>query len=110
WDNFGNMLGAAVIGGVNAAIRGINSLVQSSIEGLNSLISTLNDIPGVNLDYLGMNLGISEFANPYADQLGKNTEVLKKAIDDIAGKDYLGSLGDLISNAFSSDPVEDFAD
>src|SRR5690625_1194354 len=36
WNNFGDMMGAAVVGGINVAIRAINSLLEGALSGITS--------------------------------------------------------------------------
>lgn len=110
WSNFGHMMGAAVVGGVNAAIRAINGLVMASLSGINSLVDALNKIPGVDIGQIGTGLNISELANPFADRLAANTEALKKSMDEIVSTDYLGGLFNKVSEAFDTEPVESFED
>src|SRR5690606_7942765 len=72
WGNFGDIMGAAVIGGVNIAIRAINDLVAKAAEGIDWLIDKLNKVPGVNIDPIGGGKGpIDELDNPYAGALEK---------------------------------------
>ncbi len=53
WSNFGDMMGAAVIGGLNAAGRGISAVIETIAESIDKLIDKLNEIPGVNLPKIG---------------------------------------------------------
>src|SRR5699024_12218335 len=49
WNNFGDMMGGAVVGGINVAIRAINGLIEGALSGINSLIDAVNKIPGVHI-------------------------------------------------------------
>lgn len=69
WSNFGNVLGAAVIGGVNLAIKYINTMVQGAAKSIDTLISHANRIPGVNIPLIGNVGGFSEMENPHAANL-----------------------------------------
>ncbi|MDV2115365.1 phage tail tape measure C-terminal domain-containing protein [Alcaligenes faecalis] len=91
WNNFGNMMGAAVIGGVNIAIRAINKLVQAAIKGVNGLIGLLNSIPGVDIGSIGESLGVSEIANPYEKLLGASVAERNKKLAEIMGRDSIGA-------------------
>ncbi|MFC3338824.1 phage tail tape measure protein [Paracandidimonas soli] len=90
WNNFGDMMGAAVIGGVNIAIRSINSMIQGALSGINSLADSLRSI-GIDIGRIGESAGINEIANPYADRLAGAVEERNKAISAALAKDYIGA-------------------
>lgn len=92
WNNFGDILGAAVIGGVNLAIRAINSLIQGSVSGVNTLIDAINNIPGVDINRIGSSVGISEMANPYAQRLGASIAQRNAAVQAALSRDYVGDI------------------
>ena len=91
WNNFGNVMGAAVIGGVNIAITAINKLIQAAVDGVNGLIGLLNNIPGVDIGNIGESLGISEIANPYAKMLEGSAAERNKKLAEIMGRDSVGA-------------------
>lgn len=93
WSNFGDILGGAVIGGVNLAIRAINSLIQGSISGVNSLVEAINNIPGVDIGKIGTSVGINEMDNPYAKRLGASVEQRNAAVKAAMSRDYVGDIG-----------------
>jgi len=97
WSNFGNIMGAAVIGGVNAAIRAINVLLQKAGEGIDWLIDKINNIPGVDVAKVGGGAGLSEMANPGADALtgGGRHSAVSRHLEKQQGAltaDYLGTI------------------
>lgn len=69
WNNFGNMMGASVVGGVNLAITAINKLIEGSLSGINSMIAAINNIPGVDIGKIGDGAKIELLDNQFADRL-----------------------------------------
>lgn len=107
WNNFGNMLGAAVIGGVNIAIRAINNLLAAVSAGVDKVIEKLNKIPGVNIDPLGGSAQLSELANPFADALSAALEGHNARIQEIMASDPIGQIGQMFT--FSTPAVQNMA-
>jgi len=93
WSNFGDILGGAVIGGVNLAIRAINSLIQGSISGVNSLVEAINKIPGIDISKIGSSVGISEMDNPYAGRAAASLAQRNAAVKAAMSRDYVGEIG-----------------
>ena len=93
WNGFGDLMGGAVIGGVNLAIRAINSLIQGSISGVNSLVEAINNIPGVDIGKIGSSVGINELANPYADRNAVSVAQRNAAVQAAMSRDYVGDIG-----------------
>jgi hypothetical protein len=94
WSEFGNIMGAAVIGGVNIAIRAINGLIQSAAEGVDWLIEKLNKVPGVTIDPLGGVSALFEIDNPYAGALSDAVGTHNAKIQAIMSSDPIGALAD----------------
>lgn len=91
WSNFGNMLGAAVLGGVNLAIDGLNKLIQKSMDAVNAVAGLVNHIPGVNIGEIGRGAGISRIENPYADQMADALEAQdRKRAETMARDNFAG--------------------
>lgn len=90
WNNFGNMMGAAVIGGVNIAISAINKLIQASISSINSLIEAVRAM-GIDVGSLGESVGINELANPYAKMLSGAASERNQKLAEIMGRDSIGA-------------------
>lgn len=77
WANFGDMIGAAFIGGVNIAIDAINGLIQAAVSGINSLISSINNnIPGVKFGIISAD-GIGHLENSGAANIDALRQVQK---------------------------------
>ncbi len=91
WSNFGDMMGAAVVGGVNLAIKAINGLIQAAFSGINSLSASLKKL-GVDIGTFGDGFGLKELANPYSDRLAGAIETRNKTISAALSKDYIGAL------------------
>lgn len=99
WSNFGNVMGAAVIGGVNIAIRAINSLANSAKVVMNDLIATMNLIPGVSIEGFKLDGAVNELDNPYATALSGALEQHNVKIKEIMASDPIGQLGSLFEGS-----------
>lgn len=93
WGNFGNVMGAAVVGGVNIAIRALNSLANSAKVLMNDLIDTMNLMPGVSIGKFNLDGAVSEMGNPYADALAGALEQHNAKIKEIMASDPIGQIG-----------------
>ncbi|MCV0371674.1 phage tail tape measure protein [Filomicrobium sp.] len=106
WGNFGDIMGAAVIGGVNIAIRAINALIDSAKAGINLLIDGINKIPGIDIAKVGGSLNLEEMANPAAERLEKANKAHRANVEEIMSRDTIGGLlgsdGETKSSADSS--------
>jgi len=89
WNNFGNVIGAAVIGGINIAIRAINDLIQAAFTGINFLVDAANKL-GADISRVGESFGLTEIDNPYANLLGPAVAERNKAIAEAMGRDWIG--------------------
>lgn len=106
WSNFGDMMGAAVIGGVNVAIRAINGLIEQAAKGIDKLIDTINPV----LEYGGLepfgkvggSVSIKELDNPYADSFSRANAAHAGEIERIMGQDRLGQFGAAIGEGASA--------
>lgn len=90
WDNFGNMMGAAVVGGVNLAIRAINGLIQGATSGIDSLIGKINNALKTDIGLLGSSFSISELESTAAKNYDAALAVLQKKRAEIMGRDTIG--------------------
>lgn len=107
WNNFGNILGAAVVAGVNIAIRAINSLVTSAKVAVNDVIGVLNRIPGVDIGSFDVTSDpLAEIDNPYAKRLGAAVAERNAAVASALSADYIGAIGRAFSG--STPAVENF--
>lgn len=108
WNNFGNVIGAAVIGGVNVAIRAINSLVATAKLAVNDVIQAFNMIPGVEIGTFDVaSDAIKPLENPYAERLRGAIGDRNAAISAALSTDYIGAIG--IAFQGSTPAVQDFA-
>lgn len=115
WNNFGDIMGAAVIGGVNIAIRAIDGLVQKATQGIDRILEYINPV----LEAAGMdginpisgNFKLQELADPYADRLGKANADHAANIAAIMSRDTIGDFGTAIASGASAaaDKLRDLA-
>jgi hypothetical protein len=108
WSNFGNIMGAAVIGGVNIAIDAINTMINAAKDGINSLIRAINQIPGVDIGLMessGSTVGRikNEFSDALAGAIGDRNAAVNAALN----ADYIGAIGAAFEGATPA--VKDFS-
>ncbi len=104
WNNFGDMMGAAVIGGVNVAIRGINKLIEGALSGINSIIEATNKIPGVNIGKIGDGAKIDLLDNEYSGRLVSAVKERNAKIAAIMSTDrFAGAEGGMVITDTPSD-------
>lgn len=108
WGNFGNIMGAAVIGGVNIAIQALNSLAASAKVVMNDLIGAMNMIPGVNIGTFDVSSdAIGQLDNPYAKRLEGAVADRNAAIQSALSRDYIGELGEIVFGTKSAAEATD---
>ncbi|RVM10876.1 phage tail length tape measure family protein [Sinorhizobium meliloti] len=101
WGQFPNMIGAAVVGAVNAVIGGVQLMVQKAADHLDKWIEGVNTVLGAipggdfTIDKIGK-LDFKEYRvpNPYAEKLGQATGDRNARISDIMNDDPLGGFFD----------------
>lgn len=108
WRNLPDVLGAAVIGAVNATVRGINTMVTGAKQALNSLIEAANSVlPKIAqlqpFDALGGRL--PELANIFVNRLEPLAKAHGKRIGEIMGEDFIGGLDGTV-NASVADAAQ----
>src|SRR5690625_1814993 len=91
WNNFGDMMGGAVVGGINVAIRAINALITGALSGINALIDAINKIPGVNIGKIGDSAKIDLLNNEYASRLVDAVKERNAKIAEIMSTDRFAS-------------------
>lgn len=103
WNNFGDIMGAAVLGGVNVAIRAIDALLTKAAEGINWLIRQANKIPKVDISEIDTAGGVvGEIENPYSGRLGKANAAHAANIASIMSRDTIGDFGGAIARSASA--------
>jgi len=102
WGNFGDIMGAAVVGGVNLAIVAIDSLLDKAAKGIDWLIGKINQIPGVDVGTIGDALSLKELDNPAAGRLASANAAHKSSIDQIMSRDTIGEFGAGIAKGASA--------
>src|SRR5690625_2847009 len=93
WSNFGDMMGGAVVGGINVAIRAINKLITGALSGINSLIDAVNKIPGVDIGRIGDRAKIDLLDNEYASRLIDAVTERNRKIAEIMSTDRFAGAG-----------------
>lgn len=107
WENFPDIVGAAFVGAVNAAIRAINVMVSKATEGINTLIGLANKIPGVNIDPIKTGGPLSEMGNPAATRLGGAAANRGAQQQAELTRDYLGEAGNYLTNGLGRRRITD---
>lgn len=94
WSQFPNIIGAAVVGAVNAVINGVNVMVKAAKTALNQVIELANKIPGVNIEGADTSKGLFDpLKNTFADELGKAVSDRNGRIAEIMASDPIGEIG-----------------
>lgn len=101
WNNFGDIMGAAVIGGVNIAIRAINGLIEKATAGIDRLLEYINPVleaAGMEgMGKVGSNFSLKELDNPYSGRLGAANDAHAADIAKIMSEDTIGQFGGAIA-------------
>ncbi len=90
WKNFTPIIGSAVIGAANIAIRQLNEMTQAATDSLNGLIRLANKVPGVNIAE-SEGVSVSEIANPFSKMLEPKVADRNKRLAEIMGRDTIGA-------------------
>lgn len=102
WQNFPDIIEAAVIGAVNAVGDGIGKMIDKSKAGINSLLDTLNHIPGLDLSQYKLDTSNfssnSTIPNPAADRLAAASNDNEARTKADMSKDYLGDAASAIKD------------
>ena len=103
WGNLGNIIGNAIVGAANIALRAMTAMVNGGIAGINTLINAVNSLS----DYTGITLGqfeklsAAQFENPFAKGAAAAGSEIGKIWADNQVTDYVGEMGKLASGAMS---------
>lgn len=105
WSNFPAIIGAAVIGAANAAIRGLADLIQRGADMIDSLRKKVNEyLPAALQSQMIGDLGLKglELPNPYAAQVSGALGKRNASIAGIMSQDRIGQFGDAITRGASA--------
>src|SRR5699024_3447555 len=105
WNNFGDMMGGAVVGGINVAIRAINALITGALSGINSLAQSISKIiPGVEFGKIGDSAKIELLNNEYSGRLVSAVKERNAKIAAIMSTDrFAGAEGGMVITDTPSD-------
>ena len=93
WGNLGNVIGAAMLGVVNAVIRGVNSMIDYARQGINKFIELVNRSRIITIELIPPNTGeIKEIVNTYSDALSQGLGERNAALAKIFESNPLGSI------------------
>lgn len=97
WANFPDIIGAAVIGAVNATISGVERMINGAVAMLNDFIGTVNSVlsmlPGeLQIGTLG-EVSIGRVANDAANRLASAVGDRNRAVQSALARDYIGEIG-----------------
>lgn len=99
WSNFGDIIGGAVMGGVNIVIAGVEKMVNAAVAGINKLIAAANSLPNwlkpeslENIAPIG-DVSIERAANPAAGRLSGAVGARNAAVQSAMSYDYIGAIG-----------------
>lgn len=111
WANFPDIIGAAVIGAVNATIAGVEQMINSAVAMLNDFIGTVNSalsmLPGgLQIGTLG-EVSIGRVANDAAGRLASAVGDRNRAVQSALARDYIGEIGAAFRT--STPEAQDFA-
>jgi len=101
WKNFTPIIGSAVIGAANIAIRQLNEMTQAATDSLNGLIRLANKVPGVNIAE-SEGVSVPEIENPFSKMLDPKVADRNKKLAEIMGRDTIGAFVKGAQNASKS--------
>lgn len=95
FSNFPQIIGAAIIGAVNAVIGAIEIMLKAGAAAINTLINSVNAIGGAfGMENIGMiNPTLPKIDNQPLNELAVANEKHKKTIEEIFKQDPLGAIG-----------------
>lgn len=101
WKNFTPVIGTAIIGAANIAIRQLNEMTQAATDSLNGLIRLANKVPGVNIAE-SEGVSVPEIENPFSKMLEPKVADRNKRLAEIMGRDTIGAFVKGAQNASKS--------
>ncbi|MBX5238620.1 phage tail length tape measure family protein [Rhizobium sp. NLR22b] len=114
FDQLPNIIGAAFVGGVNAAIEELNSLVKSTSDSVDQIIAAFNKIPGIKIPSINApSQTIAPRDNTYAKELEQvakdRDEAIKRIMSDTPIRDFGGAIADRIGTNRAQSRLSDLA-
>lgn len=107
WEQFPNIIGAAVIGATNLVIEAVNTMIDGAKRAVNDLISAMNYIPGVDIGALSVGGDtISKMGNPFAEALSKAVDTRNSNISRIMSQNRVAQIGEVFKS--STPAVQEF--
>ncbi len=111
WAQFPNVIGAAVVGAVNAVVGAVQAMISKAVGLLNTFIATANtglskiglDIPEIPPPKFSDKL----LPNDYAEKLKTAVADRNKVVADIMASDPIGAMGAAFQTATA--PAQNFA-
>lgn len=101
WQQFPNIIGAAVIGAANIVIQATVDMIHKALSMIDGLISSVNSVlpEDFQLGKLGtMGIGDkAQLANPYSSALEKGLADRNAAVQQALNTDYIGAIGEGIA-------------
>ena len=103
WGNIGNIVGNAIVGAANIALRAITGMVNGGIAGINKLVDAVNSLS----DYTGITLSrfkeleAFQFDNVFAEGAAKAGSEIGKIWAQSQVTDYVGEMAKLATGAMS---------
>ncbi|MGQ3299642.1 phage tail tape measure protein [Reyranella sp.] len=107
FSNIGDVISAALVGAVNAAIRSINEMVSAAAKGINEVIAIANKLPGVSIDPVGTGGPLKELDNPAASRLSGAAAARGAQQQKELSANYLGDFGGYLTNNLGRRPYHD---
>lgn len=100
WNNLGDIVAEAMIGGVNLVIKALNQLITMFRNTVNAMIGLANKIPGMNIPAIGADtLSLDYVTLPFSDTMNKLLSDHNQQIQNDLSTDYLGNLAKAASDA-----------
>ncbi|MFN3833728.1 MAG: hypothetical protein ACK4SQ_16000 [Allorhizobium sp.] len=94
WEQFPNIIGAAVIGATNIVIEAVNRMVDGAKRAVNDLIGLMNGIPFVDIGALSTGGDtIGKMDNPFASSLANAVGTRNADISRIMGQNKVAQIG-----------------
>ncbi|SDP92523.1 hypothetical protein SAMN05428967_4474 [Phyllobacterium sp. YR620] len=101
WQQFPNIIGAAVIGAVNTVVNGVSRMINVVIDNINDFtqhIAGISSQIGIEISPIS-HIDVQDIRNEYAEALGAAVGDRNKAISEAMNRDYIGTIATAFSGA-----------